>query len=49
MKLKSEILSQTELTKIKRLGALDWELISADTEYSTHGYHPYSAKYIPFP
>jgi DNA modification methylase len=47
MKLKSEILSQTELTKIKRLGALDWELISADTEYSTHGYHPYSAKYIP--
>jgi DNA modification methylase len=47
MKLKSEILSQTELTKIKRLGALDWELITADTEYSTHGYHPYSAKYIP--
>jgi DNA modification methylase len=47
MKLKSEILSQTELTKLKRLGALDWELITADTEYSTHGYHPYSAKYIP--
>ena len=47
MKLKSEILSQTELTKIKRLGALDWELITANTEYSTHGYHPYSAKYIP--
>jgi DNA modification methylase len=47
MKLRSEILSQTELTKIKRLGALDWELITADTEYSTHGYHPYSAKYIP--
>jgi site-specific DNA-methyltransferase (cytosine-N4-specific) len=47
MKLESEILSQTELTKIKRLGALDWELITADTEYSTHGYHPYSAKYIP--
>jgi DNA modification methylase len=47
MKLRSEILSQTELTRIKRLGALDWELITADTEYSTHGYHPYSAKYIP--
>src|SRR6266496_6132800 len=47
MKLKSEILSQTELTKIKHLGALDWELITADTEYCTHGYHPYSAKYIP--
>ena len=47
MKLKSEILSQTELTKIKHLGALDWELITADTEYCTHRYHPYSAKYIP--
>ena len=47
MKLKSEILSQTELTKIKHLGALDWELITTDTEYCTHGYHPYSAKYIP--
>jgi site-specific DNA-methyltransferase (cytosine-N4-specific) len=47
MNLRSEILSQTELTKFKRLRALDWELITADTEYYTHGYHPYSAKYIP--
>src|SRR5438093_11390512 len=47
MKLRSEILSQTELTKIKHLCALDRELITADTEYHTHGYHPYSAKYIP--
>jgi DNA modification methylase len=47
MKLRSETLSQTELTKIKHLCALDWELITADTEYYTHGFHPYSAKYIP--
>src|SRR5437867_5897547 len=47
MKLRSEILSQTEITKIKHLGALDWELITANTEYHTHGYHSYSAKYIP--
>ena len=47
MKLRSENLSQTELTKIKHLCALDWELITAHTLYYTHGYHPYSAKYIP--
>ena len=47
MKLRSEGKSQTELSKIKYLGALDWELINADTDYYTHGYHPYSAKYIP--
>jgi hypothetical protein len=47
MKLKSEILSQTELEKIKNLSALDWELKDADTRYYTHGYHQYSAKYIP--
>src|SRR6476660_9042942 len=47
MKLRSENLSQTELTKIKHLCALDWELITAHTAYYTHGYHPYSAKYIP--
>jgi DNA modification methylase len=47
MKLRSENLSQTELAKIKHLCGLDWELISADTEYYTHGCHPYSAKFIP--
>jgi DNA modification methylase len=47
MKLRSEDKSQTELAKIKYLGALDWELKNADTSYYTHGYHPYSAKYIP--
>ena len=47
MKLKSEILSQTELEQIKNLSALDWELKDADTRYYTHGYHQYSAKYIP--
>src|SRR5205823_6752874 len=47
MKLGSEKLSQIELTKIKHLCALDWELITARTVYYTHGYHPYSAKYIP--
>jgi hypothetical protein len=47
MKLKSENLSQTELEKIKNLYTLDWELKDADTRYYTHGYHPYSAKYIP--
>jgi site-specific DNA-methyltransferase (cytosine-N4-specific) len=47
MKLKSENLSQTELAKIKNLYTLDWELENADTRYYTHGYHPYSAKYIP--
>jgi site-specific DNA-methyltransferase (cytosine-N4-specific) len=47
MKLRSENPSQTEFTKIKHLSALDWELINAQTVYYTHGYHPYSAKYIP--
>jgi site-specific DNA-methyltransferase (cytosine-N4-specific) len=47
MKLRSENLSQAELVKIKQLCALDWELEDANTEYYTHGYHPYSAKYIP--
>ncbi|MBD0360085.1 MAG: site-specific DNA-methyltransferase, partial [Nitrososphaeraceae archaeon] len=47
MKLKSENLSETELAKIKNLYTLDWELEDADTRYYTHGYHPYSAKYIP--
>src|ERR671925_928189 len=47
MKLKSESLSQTELANIKNLYALDWGLEDADTQYYTHGYHPYSAKYIP--
>ncbi|MFZ0511534.1 MAG: DNA methyltransferase [Candidatus Nitrosopolaris sp.] len=47
MKLRSENLSQTELTKIKGLCALDWKLKTADTQYYTHGYHSYSAKYIP--
>ncbi|MGB8933528.1 MAG: DNA methyltransferase [Candidatus Nitrosopolaris sp.] len=47
MKLRSENQSQTELAKIKHLCALDWELVTADTDYYTHGYHPYSAKYIP--
>ena len=26
---------------------MDWELEEAYTRYTTHGYHPYSAKYIP--
>jgi DNA modification methylase len=47
MKLRSEDKSETELAKIEYLGALDWELINADTDYYTHEYHPYSAKYIP--
>ena len=47
MKLKSENLLQTELEKIKNLHTLDWELEDANTRYYTHGYHPYSAKYIP--
>ena len=47
MTLKSEILSQTEIDKLRYLDTLDWELQGADTRYATHGYHPYSAKYIP--
>ena len=47
MKLKSENLLQTELEKVKKLHTLDWELEDANTRYYTHGYHPYSAKYIP--
>ncbi|MDQ4022336.1 MAG: site-specific DNA-methyltransferase [Thermoproteota archaeon] len=47
MKLKSENLSQIELAKIKNLYTLDWELEDADTRYYTHGFHRYSAKYIP--
>jgi DNA modification methylase len=47
MKLRSESLSQVDLVKISELCALDWELEKADTKYHTHGYHTYSAKYIP--
>jgi site-specific DNA-methyltransferase (cytosine-N4-specific) len=47
MTLKSEGLLQTEIDKIRHLDSLDWELQDADTRYATHGYHPYSAKYIP--
>ena len=47
MILESENLSQPEIKKIKHLDSLDWELEDADTRYATHGYHPYSAKYIP--
>jgi site-specific DNA-methyltransferase (cytosine-N4-specific) len=47
MVLKSKSLSKTEIEKIKRLDTLDWELENVDTRYATHGYHPYSAKYIP--
>ena len=47
MTLKFENLSQTEIDKIIHIDSLDWELLDADTRYATHGYHPYSAKYIP--
>src|SRR5919109_1650582 len=47
MTLKSEELSQIEINKIRHLDTLDWELEEAYTKYTTHGYHPYSAKYIP--
>jgi site-specific DNA-methyltransferase (cytosine-N4-specific) len=47
MTLKSEDLLRTETDKIRDLDTLDWELQDADTRYATHGYHPYSAKYIP--
>ena len=36
MKLKSEILSQTELEKIKHLSALDWELKDCSIPDITH-------------
>ena len=47
MILESENLSQPEIIKITHLDNLDWELKDANTRYATHGYHPYSAKYIP--
>jgi hypothetical protein len=47
MSVITENLSQDESLKIRRLCALDWELEKANTEYYTHTYHPYSAKYIP--
>lgn len=47
MKLKSENPSRAELVKMRRLCAQDWELENVNTRYYTHGYHPYSAKYIP--
>lgn len=47
MNLKSESLSQSEIEKARYLESLDWELKDADTRYVTHGYHRYSAKYIP--
>jgi len=47
MTLKSENRSQIDIDKIRYIDSLDWELEDADTRYATHGYHPYSAKYIP--
>src|SRR5215469_17643042 len=47
MSVITENLSQAELVKIRKLCALDWELENANTKYYTHGYHPYSSKYIP--
>ena len=47
MKLKSDSRSRIEIEKIIYLNRLDWELQKANTRYATHGYHPYSAKYIP--
>ncbi len=40
-------MSQLELKKIQQLCELDWELVSASTQYYTHSYHPYSSKYVP--
>jgi len=40
-------MSRLELRKIQLLCTLDWELVSANTEYYTHSYHPYSSKYVP--
>jgi site-specific DNA-methyltransferase (cytosine-N4-specific) len=45
MTLKSD--SRSQIEKIIYLDTLDWELQKANTRYATHGYHPYSAKYIP--
>src|SRR6188472_626342 len=47
MTLKSDSRSRVEIEKIIYLNTLDWELQKANTRYSTHSYHPYSAKYIP--
>lgn len=47
MTLESDNLSRPEIIKITHLDSLDWELKDANTRYATHGYHPYSAKYIP--
>ena len=47
MTLKSDSRSRIEIEKIIYLNRLDWELQKANTRYATHGYHPYSAKYIP--
>src|SRR6188472_338470 len=47
MTLKSDSRSRVEIEKIIYLNTLDWELQKANTIYSTHSYHPYSAKYIP--
>ena len=40
-------MSRIDLEKIQQLSELDWELVSANTEYYTHSYHPYSSKYVP--
>src|ERR671928_1719504 len=47
MTLKSDSRSRIEIEKLLYLNRLDWELQKANTRYYTHGYHPYSAKYIP--
>jgi DNA modification methylase len=47
MSVITENLSQDESLKISQLCALDWALQDANTKYYTHGYHPYSSKYIP--
>ena len=40
-------MSLAELKRIQQLCQLDWEMMSVNTEYYTHSFHPYSSKYIP--
>jgi len=37
----------SSLLAVKRLEQLDWDFVTAKTDYLTHGLHPYPAKYIP--
>ena len=39
--------SSDQYEPLERLRSIPWDFASANTEYLTHGIHPYPAKFIP--